>query len=48
MTASTALPRALNSHPRLKKKKKTRHQSHRCQVTHKKEVNHWLLLLFTV
>ena len=27
---------------------KNRHQSHRCQVTHKKEVNHWLLLLFTV
>lgn len=28
--------------------KKNRHQSHRCQVTHKKEVNHWLLLAFTV
>lgn len=43
--ASTALPRALNSHPR--EGGKNRHQSHRCQVTHKR-VNHWLLLLFTV
>ena len=30
------------------KKKKNRHQSHRCQVTHKKEVSHWLFLAFTV
>lgn len=44
---SAALPRALNSHPRYKKKK-NRHPSHRCQVTHKKEVNHWLFLAFTV
>jgi hypothetical protein len=54
ITASTALPRALNSNPcffffkERKERKENRHQSHLCQVTHKKEVNHWLLLAFTV